>query len=355
MNRCKSINTIRFYGVVILSILMLSDVYAQGRPGSAALVAVSEAIETSLAPITLVAGTVVSRLDSRIAAEQEGRLLTILDVGTPVEAGDVLASIDAGPLKLRVDELAAEVERTKARLAFLRAEYDRQKELADRQLTSATTLEQTRSDQKVAVSELAVAESRLAQAQEDLRRSDIRAPFSGIVLERMVQIGERVGVGMVVVRLADPNSLEIIARPPLNYFSYVSVGQNVEVTSSRGSEFWPVRTKVSLGNEDTHVFEMRLDVRSDLYASGQTVRVGVPIAAMEQVIAVPRDALVLRGDGTTVFILQDDMTVRQESVIPGVGDNNLIGVQGNIRPGDKVIIRGNERLRAGQNVELLGV
>ena len=329
---------------------------AQGRSGPpVALVAISEAVETSLAPITSVAGTVISQLDSRIAAEQEGRVLDILDVGSAVKQGDVLVRIDAGPLSLRVVELAAEVERTKARLAFLKSEYERQQELADRKLTSTTSLEQTRSDQNVAVSEVAVAQSRLDQAKADLERSEIRAPFDGMVIERMVQIGERVSVGMVAVRLADPHSLEIVARPPLNYFSFVNIGQGIEVSSSNGSEFWPVRTKVSLGNENTHVFEMRLDVESDLYASGQTVRVGVPIAATEQVIAVPRDALVLRGSGTTIFVLQEDMTVRQEPVVTGVGDNELIGIQGNIHPGDKVIIRGNERLRPGQNVELLGV
>lgn len=348
-----TINLLRLHIVLLTSWLVLPGLlFAQ--PGGPAIVEVSEAVEMMIAPVTQVAGTVVSRRDARISAEQVGRVLEILEVGSAVAAGDTIARLDAGPLELRVAELAADVERIRARLDFMQAEYQRQQELSARQLTSATTLEQTRSDQKVAAGELAVAEVRLAQAADDVDRAEVKAPFDGILVERLVQIGERVNLGQVVARLTDPQALEIIARPPLNYFSFVQRDQRLEVSTNHGSEFWPVRSKVSLGNEQIHVFEIRLDVSGELYANGQTVRVSVPIATQAEVIAVPRDALVLRSDGISVFVLEQDMTVRQVNVRAGVGDAYLVGIEGDVMPGDRVIIRGNERLRPGQNVELLG-
>lgn len=348
-----TIKLLRLRIVLLTSWFMLPGLLL-AQPGGPALVEVSEAVEIMIAPVTQVAGTVVSRRDARIAAEQDGRVLEILEVGSEVAVGDVIARLDARPLELRVAELAADVERIRARLDFLQAEYQRQQELSARQLTSATTLEQTRSDQKVAASELAVAEARLAQAADDVDRAEVKAPFDGVLVERLVQIGERVNLGQVVVRLTDPQALEIVARPPLNYFSFVQRDQRLEVTTSHSSEFWPVRSKVSLGNEQIHVFEIRLDVNGEFYANGQTVRVSVPIAAQADVIAVPRDALVLRSDGTSVFVLQEDMTVRQVNVRAGVGDADLVGIEGDVLPGDRVIIRGNERLRPGQSVELVG-
>ncbi len=342
-----------------LSLMLVSAAQAQpgGGPGGRppAMVEVAEVVETSLAPVTWVSGTVVSRSDARLSAEQEGRLLEVLEVGSEVAAGDMLARIDDLSLQLRVAELEAEVVRTEARLNFLQSEYQRQQELSEKQLTSATLLEQTRSEQRVAASELKVAQSRLDQARDDLSRTVLRAPFDGVVVERLVQLGERVSQGTVVIRLKDPNNLEVVARPPLSFMSYVKTGQYLQVDSTRSQGSWPVRTLVSLGNEATHVFELRLDVDAEQFASGETLRVAVPIADSQQVVAVPRDALVLRSDGAAVFVVDADQTVRRISVTTGVGDQYYIGVRGELTPGDKVITRGNERLQPGQTVQIATV
>jgi len=71
------------------------------------------------------------------------------------------------------------------------------------------------------------------------------------------------------------------------------------------------------------------------------------------VLAVPRDALVLRGDGASVYVVDEQNTARQVSVAIGIGSENLIEVKGPIQPGDRVVIRGNERLRAGQAVQVI--
>lgn len=347
----------RFIGqyTVLMSLLLISYQATAQRGGGerpAPQVQVEEVVETILAPVTWVAGTVVSRSDARLSAEQEGRLLSVLDIGSVVAQGDVIAQIDDSALQLRVVELEAEVTRNEARLSYLESEYQRQKELTERQLTSATLLEQTRSDQRVAASELKVAESRLNQAKDELSRAQIRAPFDGVVVERMLQVGERVSIGNVVVRLKDPNNLEVVARPPLSFMPYVRAGQYIEVDTTRNTSRWQVRTVVSLGNEATHVFELRLDVAPEDFASGETVRVAVPIAGEQQVVAVPRDALVLRGDGVSVYVVNADLTVRQISVVTGVGDHEYVGVTGQLFPGDQVITRGNERLQAGQVVQV---
>ena len=74
---------------------------------------------------------------------------------------------------------------------------------------------------------------------------------------------------------------------------------------------------------------------------------------MREVLAVPRDALVLRGDGASVYIVDEENTARQIKVAVGIGSENLIEVKGPIQPGDRVVIRGNERLRAGQQVQVI--
>jgi RND family efflux transporter MFP subunit len=157
-----------------------------------------------------------------------------------------------------------------------------------------------------------------------------------------------------VVRLVNPDNLEVVARPPLRYYRYLQPGD--ELGLDAGDEeplLAPVRTVVSVGDESRHVFELRLDVTEPLPV-GQTVRVTIPTANVREVLAVPRDALVLRGDGIAVFIVGDDNTARRIRVTTGIGAGDWIEVSGPIQAGDRVVIRGNERLRPGQEVSVKG-
>lgn len=319
----------------------------------AAPVEVDEARVIAMAPTMQVAGTVLSRSDALISAEVSGRLLEIAESGERFEAGDVLARIDDTALKLQADELEAEIESVQARLLFLNAELERYQSLVESNLASRTQIDETRSNRNVVQSDLQVARSRLAQVQDQIDRTRIRAPFDGVVARRLAQAGERVSEGTQVMRIYNPDDLEVVARAPLSYYRYVQPGDELAVRVDEEVIAAPLRTAVSQGTEQTHVFELRLDLDERLPV-GQTVRVTIPTADVREVLAVPRDALVLRGDGTSVYVLDSENTARRINVAVGIGSDNMIEVKGAIQPGDRVVIRGNERLRAGQEVEVIG-
>jgi len=320
--------------------------------GGSSPVQVGEARLTSMSPTMQVAGTVISRQDALLSAEVEGRLVSVAEVGTRVEAGDVIAEIEGVSLGLRAEELAAEVTRAEARLRFLEGELVRLERLAETNLAAVSQIDQTRSERDVAASDLVVVKSRLSQAEDQLSRTQITAPFPGVVVERRAQAGERIAVGNPVVRLVNPNNLEVVARAPLNYYRYVRAGDELAVNAGQEPPMIsPVRTVVSVGGENQHVFELRLDVVEPLPV-GQTVRVTVPTADVREVLAVPRDALVLRGDGITIFIVDQDNTARRIRVTTGIGEGDWIEVQGPVQEGDRIVVRGNERLRPGQEVSV---
>ena len=107
-----------------------------------------------------------------------------------------------------------------------------------------------------------------------------------------------------------------------------------------------------MGSENTHVYELRLDIPAQMYPVGQTLRVWVPTSAFREVLTVPRDALVLRSDGIAVFVVDDSNTAQRISVETGIGSGDLIEIRGALNDGDKVITRGNERLQPGQTVQV---
>jgi len=341
----------RVLPLLFITAVLAAPAMAQFGGGPSA-VELSEARFTTMAPTMQVAGTVVSRSEAFLSAEVEGRLVSVADVGSSVAAGEVIALIEDTGLRLRAQELAAEVTRAEARLRFLEAELARFQRLAETNLAAASQIDQARSERDIAVGDLAVVGSRLSQLEDQLDRTRITAPFPGVVAERVANAGERVAVGTRVIRLVNPNSLEIVARAPLNYYRFVRPGDELAVSIGAAMMFHvPVRTLVSVGDEARHVFELRLDLAESLPV-GQTVRVTVPTADVREVLAVPRDALVLRGDGIAVFIIDDDNTARRIRVTTGIGEGDLIEVSGPIQAGDKVVIRGNERLRPGQAVSV---
>ncbi len=325
---------------------------AQG-PMQAANVRVAKASIQTLAPQTIVPGTVISRNDARLAAEVTGRLLEVADVGTVVARGDVVAKIEDTIIRLRKEELLAEVERAEARLKYLESEEGRYVTLAESNLAAATKLEETRSNRDVSRGDLRVAKSRLAQIDDQLSRTSIRAPFSGVVVERLMMPGERADNGKNIVRLVDQQHLEVIARAPLEYYSYVRPGQQLKLRTGSVYASGVVRTVVAVGSENTHLFEFRLDIESNSFPVGQTLRVSIPTSDARQALVVPRDALVLRPDGITVFIVDNEQKAKQVMVTTGIDAGDQIEVSGDLNDGDTVIIRGNERLRSGQTVSIM--
>lgn len=337
----------------LLPVLLLTPALSWAQMGGPALVRVAEAVVKDIAPVTMVPGTVISRNDARLSAEVPGRLIHVLDVGTAVSEGDSVASIEDTTLKLENAELRAQVTRAEARLRFLVSEEKRFSQLAESNLAAVTQLEQTRSDRDVAHGDLEVARARLQQNQDQLARTRILAPYDGIVVERLMMRGERVVEGSQVVRLVDQVNLEVIARAPLEYFRYVQRGQQLPLRAGDVTETATVRTVVAVGDLNTHQFEIRLDLEGKPFPVGQTLRVSIPVSDSREVLTVPRDALVLRPEGQSVFVVNDDNTARQVSVMAGVGQGEDIEINGEINPGERVVIRGNERLQPGQEVSIL--
>jgi RND family efflux transporter MFP subunit len=344
---------INFHRVGLALFLMAMPCLAWPQMGGPALVKVAEASFNDIAPITLVPGTVISRNDARLSAEVTGRLILVADVGTVVEEGEMVAEIEDTMFRLLNTELQAQVARAKARLRFLDNEEKRFSQLAESNLAAATQLDLTIADRDVARGDLAIAQSRLEQNTDQLNRTRIVAPFQGVVVERLSKPGERVEEGTQVVRLIDQDHLEVIARAPLDYFSFVQRGQLLAIRTETQQAVAMVRTVVAVGDENTHQFEIRLDLDSQLFPVGQTLRISVPTSQPREVLTVPRDALVLRSEGQSVFIVDANNQAQQVQVTVGVGQGDRIEILGDVSPGDTVVTRGNERLQPGQAVSVM--
>ena len=129
-------------------------------------------------------------------------------------------------------------------------------------------------------------------------------------------------------------NLEVIARAPLEYYQFVYPGLELNLSAGATRVIGRVRTVVAVGDEFTHQFELRIDVDGAPFPVGQTLRVAVPMSAVRDALAVPRDALVLRPDGVTVFVVDANDMAKQVPVTTGVGSGDRIEVIGAVAAGD---------------------
>ncbi len=325
-----------------------------GGGGPPASVRVAEARIAELAPTIEVPGTVSSRLDARLAAEVSGRLLAIADIGELIAEGETIAEIDDVNYRLGKADYESQVARAKKRIAFLSREVQRLSRLASQNVAAKSQLDATESDLQVAREDLKIAQARLGLTEVQLSVTRIKAPFAGVITERYKLLGERVSIGDNVVRLVNQESLEVIARAPLDSVAFVNVGDKLRLVNERTDLTGSVRTLVPVGDPRSHMFEMRLDIPADRWRIGETVRVVVPTRPRQALLAVPRDALVLRRDGTSVYRIAADNTAERITVQTGVSSGGLVAITGDIKAGDQVIVRGAERLRPGQAVMIIG-
>ena len=303
-----------------------------------------------LSPSVEVPGTVVSRNDSRLASELAAKLIWIAEVGTEVEEGETVARMEDFTFKIREMEAQALVEREQARVTFLESDLRRLEELSERNLSAKSQYDQTVSDLAIARSDKKIAEAQLGYAQISMHITEIRAPFDGVVTERLRNRGERLNVSDEVLRLVDPKSLEVVSRAPLSTVNFIKKGDVLSIGNDYRQGEAPIRTIVPFGNPQSHMFEVRLDADPDLWTVGESVRLTMPTAAAKEVLAIPRDALVLRREGASVFKMSDESTVVQISVVVGLGAGTLIEVFGDLAAGDEVVVRGAEGLSDGMSV-----
>jgi len=321
--------------------------------GDARPVVVAQARMSELAPFNWYTGTVISREQARLAAEVSGRLLWVAEIGTRVGKDDVVARIDAALIREELAERQADVSRIEARLVFLRQESSRLQRLAKQNNAAQSQLEKMLSDQASARSELKAAQARERRTAEQLERTSLRAPFSGVVTERLLQPGEWADDGATVVTMTDPDLLEVQSWVSVFALPFIQPQQTLQLEIQGRRYTGKVRTLVPVSDMRSRLYELRVSLPGQQWHVGTSVRIAVPGAQARQVLAVPRDALVIRRGSISLYKVDSNGNARRVEVTTGIASGDYIEVRGDLEPGDRVVVRGGERLRDGQAVSIL--
>jgi RND family efflux transporter MFP subunit len=314
-------------------------------------VGVVQARAVKMAPKVSLPGTVVARNDSKLASEVEGRVAWVAEVGTVVKAGDIVARIDKNVAGMQLASDKANLARLSAQLRFDRSQAERMDRLFSQSAIAKATRDQAQSTREMDQGALGQAQASLRKSEYQYNHSEIRAPFPGRVAARLINSGEYALPGKDIVRLVDIDSIEVKAQSPIDTARFLREGMSVAVEIAHRPIIATVRAIVPVGDEASRTIEVRVGLKAGQALVGDAAKVLVPSAAPRDVLAVPRDALVLREDNTYLFKVDGKNVATRVAVETGTSEGAMVEVHGSVKPGDRVIVRGAERLEAGQKVQ----
>ena len=341
-------------GLAAAAVLVLaSTAVAQGPPPK--IVEVATVVRSEIAPTISVPGTIYSQNELQITAGIAGQLEMVTEPGTTIRKGEAVARIDDTTLLLQRAEQEALLQRAEINVRQLDSDLRRQRELGDSNLVSEFQLEQTEANRDLAISDANITRVRIRQIDDQIRRAQTMAQFTGIVTERLRRAGEHVARGEVLARMTDLNNMEVRAYVPLRHLSRTSVGGKISIFLGDDRHDGVIRALIPTGDIRSQTFEARIDLPEsarEAWGVGQLVSVAVPIEAGQAVLTVPRDALILRQNGQYVYRINAENRAERIYVELGDSEGELIAVSGALQEGDSVAIRGAESLTEGAEVRV---
>ena len=346
-----------FLGLLMLCALLVGSLSQTGCSNDAQSKTPDEEEETPAVPVeaaTAGQGTISALYTGTASLEAEDEAMVVArasgvveqiftEEGRYVEAGQPLAKLDA-------DRLTLELERAQMELDKQQRVFERNQELYDKSLVSEEEFEQAKSNYET------------AKAARDLARLDveyttIRAPFSGVVSERLIKVGNMVGTHEAAFRLTDFDPLLAVMHVPERELNKLRTGQTAELRLDAlpGQTFTGTVERISpVVDPETGTFKVTVEVRdpSRTIKPGMFGRVRVVYDTHEGAILVPKSAVEAEDDAASVFVVREDSAFRQV-VQTGYEDERHIEITSGLAPGDVVVTTGQSSLRDSTKVEVI--
>jgi membrane fusion protein (multidrug efflux system) len=341
-------------GLGFVKFRQIQTAIAQGssfQPPPAAVTTVVAQRETW--PSTLnVIGTVAATQGVVVSADLPGIVARInFESGKPVHAGDVLVELDTK--QERAQLAAAEAQRDLARINF-----DRTQELVKQGVTARTEYDNTSAQQKAT-------EAQVGEIRATIERKTIRAPFSGVLGIRQVNLGQYLAAGQAIVPLQSLNPIYVNFGVPQQTSAQLLGGRTLRITSDDlpGAGFTGRVTSVdSVISEATRNIQVQATLPNPQgkLRPGMFVQVQVALGASRQVIPLPASAINYAPYGDSVFVVTDLTDpkgktyrgARQQFVKVEGSRGDQVAVVSGVNPGDEVVTSGVFKLRNGAAVQV---
>ena len=360
--------------------------------GPSIAVGVTKVVNKSLGRQVTLSSELVPFQEIDVYAKESGYVKKLLvDYGTRVKAGQVMAILEIPELEAQLQEDQAEIKnatnqvsraqhelyRYQAQYKALHLQYTRlnsvfesqpgivaQQEVDDAQGKDVAASSQVDAGQaavEAAQSQLSVAKAKLAHDRSLFDYARITAPFSGVVTERYANLGTLVQAGTTsstqaipIVKLSQDDLFRLVIPVPESYVRYIHVGDPVDVRVSSLNQTFPgkvARFSVDV-REDTRTMHTEVDVqnRNRVLIPGMYADADLTLEHKEDIPSVPLQAVNHEADKTTVFVVNTDNIIEDRPVSLGLQTASDAEVVSGLRAGEQVVVSDRSGLKPGEKV-----
>ena len=276
-----------------------------------------------------------------VSAQTQGQVEEILyDVDDFVEKDTVIVRLKDTEHRTRVAQAAADLKSATAQLQQAQDEHDRVSGLYAKKNVSDSAMDQATADLASAQAALEASTARLEQAQEQLEYTQIRAPYSGIVTHRHVELGEIASPGQPVMSGISLEELRVIVDVPQSVIPAVRQGAKARVYLPDGTVIDTAKITIfPFADMGSNTFKVRVDLPQESRAlfPGMYVKTGFVVGERSE-LAIPKEAVVQRSEVTAVYTVTDDDHVHFRQVRLGRALNGAVVVLSGLAEGERVAL-----------------
>lgn len=310
-----------------------------------------------------------------IRARVEGYLQKMLfNEGTYVDKDQLLFIIDQDQYKARVDKAVAQLKKDRAQALKAERDYERIKPLFELNAASQLDLDNAIAAYETAQASVAMSEADLHQAELQLSYTTVRAPISGQISERNVDLGTLVGPSggksLLATVVKSDSVLIDFSMTALDYLRSkernVIIGQQdttrswqpyITITLADGSEY-PSKGLVDFADPkvdpETGTFSVRAEMPNPdrVLLPGQFTKVKLLLDVRENAVVVPTKSLIIEKGGANVFVMRKDSIVEKRFIELGPEFGNNTVVERGLLAGEELVIEGYHKLTPGLKVRV---
>jgi RND family efflux transporter MFP subunit len=327
---------------------------AEGR-GQIPTVSVVVPGRSQVARIVTASGALAARRDQPVGVAGEGGLVraVLVDAGSWVGQGQVLATIDRSVQSQQAAQLAASVQAARADAALAQNEYERSQALVGRGFVSKADLDRKKAARDAAAARVNVAQAQLNATRAQIGRLDIRAPTSGLVLARNIEVGQVVSSGSgALFRLAKGGEMEMKAQMSQQDLAFVRAGMPASVTPigsdrSFSGSVWQVAPVI---DPTSRQGEVRITVPYDpAIRPGGFAEAKISAGATTAPL-LPQSAVLSDEKGNYVYIINGKNEVERREVKIGNVDDQGVTIAQGLSGQESVVLSAGPFLNPGQKV-----
>jgi RND family efflux transporter MFP subunit len=315
-------------------------------------VSVAEVRVGAISPQAEFLGTVYYVEVSDVAAEIAGIVEAVkVEDGQRVKAGQPLVELRTDLLAKRLEATRSSYQQVLAEFKIAEIELGRREKLFEKGSIAEQSYDETRFRARALQRRADSLNAEVERIELEIRKAVIRAPFDGVVITRSVDRGEWLSEGRTVAVLARDDVIDVVVEVPESYIRQVRVEGPVRVRIDGTDLDGTVTALIPRGDVATRNFPVKIRAANrQSFIEGMSASVWLPTAKTQSAFIVSRDALITSAGRTVVFVLEG-AKVRSlpVAVIAYAGGDAGVAAEG-LQEGMLVVVKGNERLRDGQEV-----